>query len=103
MTHLSVEEMIDFVSFEKLTEENIALAKKVNEHICSCKKCFQKVSAFQTVYEEFQRIGTISDTKQCIYQIIDDYNLREQQEQETQQEIQKIVAFLEEYGREAMK
>ena len=49
MTHLSVEEMIDFVSFEKLTEENIALAKKVNEHICSCKECFQKVSAFQTV------------------------------------------------------
>lgn len=103
MTHLTVEEIIDFVSFKELTEENIALAKKVNEHICSCKDCFQKVSAFQTVYEEFQRIGTISDTKQSIYQIIDDYNLREQQEQETQQEIQKIVAFLEEYGREAMK
>ena len=99
MTHLSVEEMIDFVSFEKLTEENIALAKKVNEHICSCKECFQKVSAFQTVYEEFQRIGTIADAKECIYRIIDDCQFKEMQEQE----IQKIIASLEEYDREAIK
>ena len=99
MTHLTVEEIIDFVSFEKLTEENIALAKKVNEHICSCEVCFEKVSAFQMVYEEFQRIGTVRDTKECIYQIIDDYILEEKQELE----VQKVIASLQEKSQEVIK
>ena len=99
MTHLTVEEIIDFVSFETLTEENIALAKKVNEHICSCKACFDKVSAFQAVYEEFQRIGAVRDTKNCIYQIIDHKSLRETQDRE----VEKVIAFLSEKGREVIK
>ncbi len=99
MTHLTVEEIIDFVSFETLTEENIALAKKVNEHICSCQDCFDKVSAFQTVYEELQRIGSVRDTKKCIYQIIEDQSLKEIQERE----VEKVIASLSQKGREVTK
>lgn len=99
MTHLTVEEIIDFVSFDKLTEENIALAKKVNEHICSCKTCFEKVSAFQLIFEEFQRIGTIRDAKQSIYQIVDNDLLNEMQENE----VKKVIASLENSGEEVIK
>ena len=99
MTHLTVEEIIDFVSFDKLTEENIALSKKVNEHICSCKACFDKVTAFQSVYEEFQRIGTIGDAKQCIYRMIDSGLLCELQENE----VQKVIASLEDWREEVIE
>lgn len=99
MTHLTVEEIIDFVSFDKLTEENIALSKKVNEHICSCKDCFDKVSAFQSVYEEFQRIGTIGTAKQCIYQMIDNELLNQLQENE----VKKVIASLEVWREEVIE
>ena len=49
MTHLTVDEIIEFVSFDVLNKENLALAAKVNGHIRSCKSCFEKVSSFQTV------------------------------------------------------
>lgn len=67
MAHLTVEEIIEFVSFGKLSGETIELATKVNEHIRSCPRCLKKVSAFQTVYDEFCRIGSINDAKKCVY------------------------------------
>ena len=67
MTHLTVEEIIEFVSIDKLSEETIALSTKVNEHIRSCPTCLEKVSSFQMVYDELCRIGSVSDVKQSIY------------------------------------
>lgn len=43
MTHLTVEEIIEFVSFDKLNAETLALSTKVNEHIWSCPSCLKKV------------------------------------------------------------
>ncbi len=99
MTHLTVEEIIDFVSFDKLTEENIALAKKVNEHICSCKSCFEKVSAFQLIFEEFEKIGRVCDAKESIYQILDQGLLHQMQEDD----VKKAIASLEHDGEEVVK
>ena len=54
MTHLTVEEIIEFVSFDALNKENLTLAAKVNGHIRSCKSCFEKVASFQTVYNKLR-------------------------------------------------
>ncbi len=92
MTHLTAQEIIDFVSFDKLTDETIALSKKVNEHILSCTECFEKVSAFQQVYEELGRIDAIADPRRCVYQIIEDARLAGKQDARLNQ----ILASLDE-------
>ncbi len=57
MKHLTVDEMIDFVSFDKMDAESLAKASYVNSHIRSCEQCLRKVRAFQTVYDELVRMG----------------------------------------------
>lgn len=58
MEHLSIDEMIEFVSANEINGQSIELAKKVNGHIRNCAECFDKVRAFQMIYDEFRRIGS---------------------------------------------
>lgn len=88
MTHLTVEEIIEFVSFDKLSEDTIALSTKVNEHIRSCFSCLEKVSSFQIVYDELCRIGNVTDVKQSIYRLIDEGKIKAMQESELSEEVQ---------------
>lgn len=90
MTHLTEEEIIEFVSFDKLTEETIALSKKVNEHILSCSGCFEKVSAYQRVYEEFGRIPCISDVDRLVYEITEESLIKAKLETEIKKEIASL-------------
>ena len=57
MKHLTVDEMIDFVSFNKLDSESLALASKVNAHIFEFHTCRKKVEAFQIIYDELVKMG----------------------------------------------
>ena len=57
MKHLSVDEMINFVSFDKLDGEALAAASKASAHILKCGACRKKITAYQTVYDELVRIG----------------------------------------------
>ncbi len=59
--HLKVDEIIDFISFEKLDEHNIQIAKRVNGHILTCDECRSKVTDFQAVYDELIRRNTDCD------------------------------------------
>lgn len=61
MEHLTIEEIIDFVSFNKLNDESISLAKKVNLHILKCDECREKVAAYQTICDQFVNIGRNDD------------------------------------------
>lgn len=61
MEHLTVEEMIDFVSFNKIDNEFLSLASRVNTHILRCKACREKVAAFQLVYDELVKMGRKGD------------------------------------------
>ena len=88
MTHLTVEEIIEFVSFDKLSEDTITLSTKVNEHIRSCSTCVEKVSSVQMVYDELCRIGNVGDVKQSIYRLIDEGKIKALQETEVNEEIQ---------------
>ncbi len=64
MEHLSVDEIIDFVSFEKWTEETAKLASIVNGHIYKCKECRTIVTAFQQLHDEFEDLCAAEDFKE---------------------------------------
>lgn len=66
MEHLSIDEMIEFVSANEINGQSIELAKKVNGHIRTCAECFNKVRAFQIVYDEFKRIGSDENFKKYL-------------------------------------
>ena len=53
MDHLSVEEIIDFVSISELDGASLELASRVNSHILKCPECLRKVEAFGELYEAF--------------------------------------------------
>ena len=57
MKHLSIDEIIDFVSINKLDIESLKLASDVNAHILRCNACRKKVEAFQNVYDELTQMG----------------------------------------------
>ena len=57
MNHLTIEEILDFVSMNQINDKTLKLASKVNTHIRRCPECLRKVNAFQTVYDEFERMG----------------------------------------------
>lgn len=58
MKHLTVDEIIRFVSLRKLDKEAMELCAAVNGHICQCPKCFKTVRAFQMLADQFS--GTYS-------------------------------------------
>ena len=53
MNHLTVDEIIAFVSITELNEETMTLLTSVNGHIRTCEKCRKLVNAFQLLYDTF--------------------------------------------------
>lgn len=66
MRHLTVDEMIDFVSMDRINAETLKLASTVNAHIGQCEKCLRKIRAYQLVYDEFVKLGKASRFDQAI-------------------------------------
>ena len=56
MEHLTIEDIIQFVTISVIDENSIRLASRVNAHILQCDLCRKRVYAFQTVYDEFARM-----------------------------------------------
>ncbi len=56
MNHLTVDEIINFVSSDRLDVDSVANAVRVNTHIRSCGECMSKVRAYQAVYGELFNI-----------------------------------------------
>lgn len=65
MSHLTIDQIIDFVSMNQINDETLKLASTVNKHIGKCEKCLRKVRAFQLVYDEFVKLG-----KECYFDSI---------------------------------
>lgn len=59
MKHLTIDEMIAFVSISELDTASLELASRVNTHIVKCDLCRSKVSAFQEVFDELNKAGTV--------------------------------------------
>ena len=66
MKHLTVDQIIDFVSITKLDNESIELFATVNGHIRQCEKCLELVRAFQNIYDEFCRLNTTDGFKDFV-------------------------------------
>lgn len=58
MKHLTTDEIINFVTIDNISKENLELAAAVNGHILLCDKCREKVKAFQAVSDLLT--GTLS-------------------------------------------
>lgn len=56
MNHLTLDEIIDFVSLTEINEESMQLIGKVNTHLAQCRECRELVRSYQLVYDEV--IGT---------------------------------------------
>lgn len=57
MGHLTVDEIIQFVSMTEINQDTVALSASVNGHIRKCETCIRLVRAFRTVHDEFARMG----------------------------------------------
>lgn len=55
MNHLTVDEIIAFVSITEINPETMALLTSVNGHIRTCEKCRKLVNAFQLLYDNFTK------------------------------------------------
>lgn len=60
MEHLTIEDIIQFVTISVIDENSFRLASRVNTHILQCDQCRKKVSAFQTIYDKLLMGGTIN-------------------------------------------
>ena len=61
MEHLTVDQIMDFVSLTALNEEATALIATVNGHIHKCEACLQRVRAFGLLHDEFVRLSITKD------------------------------------------
>lgn len=71
MNHINVDDVIEFVSIDKLDNDTIALAQKVNSHLLICPECRERVTAFQTVYDALLKIEKTKNAKQVLRNVID--------------------------------
>ena len=74
MKHLSVEEMIDFVSFDKLNSESLEFAAKINAHIFNCDECRKKIEAFQTLDDQFEKMENKKELEDMVKEKLRSYN-----------------------------
>ena len=70
MNHLTVDDIINFVSLPEMNEEAVELSAAVNGHIRKCGKCLELVRAFQMIYDEFSRLNTNGDFKKFVFETV---------------------------------
>lgn len=52
MNHLTLDEIIDFVSLTEINEESIEWMGMVNAHMAQCRECRELVRSYQLIYDE---------------------------------------------------
>ena len=57
MNHLTLDEIIDFVSLIELNKESMQLISTVNSHIAECDECRELVRSYQLVYDGLVHSG----------------------------------------------
>ena len=68
MKHLSVDQIIEYVSMTKMNDEELNLSATVNEHICKCEKCFELVQSFQLISDEFTELRLKGEFRKAVKQ-----------------------------------
>lgn len=89
MNHLTVDEIIEFVSSSKSNAETLQLISSVNQHIRMCSKCLSLVNAFQIVHDEFIKIGDSREFNNYFYNVI---------KKENTEKFSELKEVIDEYG-----
>lgn len=55
MEHLSIEEIIKYVTSSKINIETLDLLSKVNGHIRNCPSCKEKVDSYENINDEIKK------------------------------------------------
>lgn len=96
MKHITIDEILDFVSIERMDAKSLELASKITTHIRECDDCLQKVRAFQNVYEGIKTEDRRLSIKNCVQdtegytQIVEEVS---NQLKKRQQELKKTRYF----------
>lgn len=72
MKHVTAEEMIGFVSFDRIDPKTMANASAVTTHIRTCSDCLRRVNAFQLIYDELKDRGDLSALPQLAQAVRED-------------------------------
>lgn len=56
MEHLSVEEIIKYVTVNNVDKETLDLLSKVNGHIRNCSSCKEKVDSYESINDELKKV-----------------------------------------------
>lgn len=72
MKHLTVEDIINYVSFKTMNDTDLMHAANVVSHIRKCKDCLEKVKAFQLVYDKLAESGRSAELSAMTAEIIND-------------------------------
>lgn len=70
MEHLTIDDMIRFVSLSELNDAAVELSASVNGHIRGCRSCLNRVNAFQMIYDEFTEQYRNGNFRECMQERI---------------------------------
>ena len=70
MSHLTIDDVIDFVSLTEMNSQAVKLSIAVNGHIRKCDKCLQLVRAAQLIYDEFSSLNSGGDFRRYVFEAI---------------------------------
>ena len=93
MKHLSIDEILDFVSLAELNSESIELSATVNGHIRKCEKCLKLVRAFQMIYDEFAILNVGGAFKDFLLDNISEIKKENKQSIEVANALDEIDGF----------
>lgn len=93
MPHLTVDEILNFVSLTELNNEARELSATVNSHIRKCKKCLKIVRAFQLIYDEFSELNMRGDFKGFISENISNIKVENEQSAEIVEALNEFDGF----------
>lgn len=57
MEHLSIEEIIKYVTVTTVDKETLELLSKVNGHIRNCSSCKEKIDSYESINDELKKIA----------------------------------------------
>lgn len=93
MKHLTVDEILNFVSLTELNSESIELSAAVNGHIRKCENCLKLVRAFQMIYDEFMRLNVGGSFKEFISENLSEIKNANKQSVEVAKALEEIDGF----------
>ena len=64
MNHLTIVEILEFITCKTLDDNSEALIKKVNSHILRCDECLMKVREYQSILDP-DNFNDIQDEEQA--------------------------------------